>query len=259
MSILPIFTSHYSVGHSLLTLEEPGKGKAGGPVSVFDLAQSVGLKEVVLVDGRPDGFVQAYKVSTKMGVKLCFGIKMVVCANAEDKSDDSLRSESKAVVFARDTEGYHKLVSVWNRASTAGFYYSARTSWAWLKEQWSDHLLLALPWASSFIARNTLTFNAIVPTLPAAPWVFKETDTDLPFARLIDAAIDRYVADTPGAQVVPMKSIYYARDEDLKPYVVLRAIHNRATFERPKVDHLSSCAFSFQRWRTLCQPTPSTA
>jgi hypothetical protein len=251
MTVIPVFTSHYSVGSSLLTLDEPGKGKAGGPVSVFDLAKEAGLKEVVLCDSRPDGFVAAYKASTKLGVKLCFGLKLVVCANADDKSEASLRTESKVVVFARDTQGYHDLVRVWNRASTAGFYYTSRTSYEWLKEGWTDHLMLALPWASSFIARNTLTFNTIVPDLPAAPWVFKEVDTELPFARLIDGAIDRYAAETPAARVQPVKSIYYATDADFKPYIVFRAIHHKTSFARPKIEHLSSPRFSWQSWRVL--------
>ena len=119
-----------------------------------------------------------------------------------------------------------------------------------MKEQWSDNLLLALPWASSFIAKNTLTFNRIVPDLPCVPWVFREVNTELPFARLIDAAIERYVVES-GAVVQDVKSVYYSRRADIEPYIVMRALANRSTFNAPNVDHLSSDAFSFEAWQAL--------
>ncbi len=258
MSVLPLFTSHYSLPQngSLLTLEEPGKAKPGSPVSVFDLAKQGGLKEVVVVDDHIDGFIQAYKTAAKTKTQLIYGLKLTVCADGDIKDEASLGTESKVIVFARDTEGYHKLVSIWSRAATQGFYYQARTSWAWLKEQWSDHLLLALPWASSFIAKNTLTFNRIVPDLPCAPWVFREVGTELPFARLIDAGIERYVKESP-AEVQEVKSVYYNRRADFAAYQVMRALGNRgASFAMPNVDHLSSDAFSFEAWQALC-PTPT--
>lgn len=258
MSVLALFSTHFSLPQegSLLTLEEPGKAKPGAPVSVFDLSQSVGLKEVVVNDSRPDGFIQAYKVSTKLGIKLCYGLKLVVCADGDLKDEASLLSQSKVIVFARDTEGYHKLVSIWSRAATRGFYFTARTSWAWLKEQWSDHLLLALPWASSFVAKNVLTFARIVPDLPCAPWVFRERASELPFAPLIDVAIDRYVKENPTAHVQDTKSVYYSRRSDFAAYQVMRAIGNRSSFNAPNVDHLSSDAFGWDTYLSLC-PTPT--
>ncbi len=265
MSVLPIFVSHYSLPQqgSILSLEEAGKAKPGGPVSVFDLAREGGLKEVVLVDDRIDGAIQAVKSAEKAKVRLCFGVKMVVCADANDKTEASLATQSKVIVFARNgapnaqgiPHGYSKLVSIWNRAATTGFYWSARTSWSWLKEQWSDDLVLALPWGSSFIAKNTLTFNRIVPDLPCAPWVFRERATELPFAPLIDAAIDRYTKDN-AAQVQDVKTCYYARKADFLPYQVLRAIGARESFAAPGVDHLSADTFSFDDWKVLCQATP---
>ncbi len=263
MPPLCCFTSHYALPQngSLLTLEEPGKAKSGGPVSVFDLAVQGGLKDVVLIDDRIDGAIQAVKSAKAAKVKLCFGLKLVVCADADLKDDASLATESKVVVFAREGEpnehgipkGYADLVSIWSRATTRGFYYTPRTSWAWLKEQWSPHLILALPWASSFIAKNVLTFARIVPDLPCAPWVFREVQTDLPFARLIDGAIDRYVKDNPAAQVQDICSTYYAKRSDFAAYQVMRAIGNRSSYAAPGVDHLSSDAFSFERWKELSQ------
>lgn len=259
---IPVFTSHFSIAQSLLTLDEPGKAKAGAPVSVFDLSQSAGLKEVVLVDEKIDGFIAAYKAATKLGVKLCYGWKVVVCADMAVKDEASLGTQSKVIVFARDTQGYHDLLRLHNRATVDGFYYTPRLDWATLRALWTDRLIFALPWASSFIAKNVLTFSRIVPDLPATPWVFREVATELPFARLIDGAIGRYVKDNV-AQAQDVKSVYYSRRSDMEAYMTLRAKGNTskgggATFNAPGIDHLSSDAFGFDSYLALCPPpTPS--
>ncbi len=267
--ILPLFSTHYGLnGESLLTLEEPGKAKAGAPLSVFDLAKEGDLKEVVVCDSRIDGFIAAYKAATKAKVKLCFGLKLTICADMVLKDDASLRTESKVIVFARNGEpdangnpkGYADLVRIWSRAATEGFYYTPRLDWTTLRALWTDNLTLALPFFSSFIARNTLTFGAVVPDLPtAAHTVFREVGSDLPFARLIEGAVERYAAATPGATVVQSKAIYYPSRAHFRPYVVMRALANRASWVKPKVDHLSSPEFCWEAFKELTQaPNPAT-
>lgn len=250
--IQPLFVStlSYPDQGGILTLDDPGKAKPGCAFSVFDLVKEGGLKELVLVEEHPDAMISAFRGCEKLGVKLCFGLKLVVCADALAKTDESLHTQSKAIIFCLNEEGRHDLIRIWNRASTEGFYYTARTSWAWLTEQWTPNLTLALPFFSSFIARNRLSFDRIVPTLPARPIVFKEVGSDLPFAPLIDGAIDRYVADNP-ADVLECKTIYYARRADLEPFIVYRAIGERSTFDAPNVDHLSSAEFSWEAYKEL--------
>lgn len=250
----------YSICESLLTLEEPGKAKPGNPISVFDCVVEGGLKEVILNETRVDGFIQAYKVSTKLGIKLCYGVKLVVCADHKDKSVESRRTESKVVVMMRDTTGYSQLLKLWSRAWTDGHvrmrlggddYAYGRLDWDLLNTFWTPNLLLALPYTSSFLARNTLTMNQITPRLPAAPWIYREVDSFLPFAPLIDAAIARYVAQEPAAQVLPTKHVYYRTRADMKAYTVLRAIDSGGTWEDPKTRHLCSDNWCWEAFREL--------
>lgn len=276
MDVLACFGSHYSIGDSLLTLEEPGKAKKGNPVSVFDLATEAKLSEVTIVDSRIDGALQALKVGTKLDLKVTYGVKLTVCADMADKSPDSRRTESKVIVFAKgDTineagmpRGYAELVRLWNAAwgPLGSFTYRlrgddityGRLDWKTLTAMWSGELVLALPFFSSFVARNTLTFSQITPTMPVAPWVFREVESGLPFAPLIDAAIDRYVGEDTG-RVVPVKSVYYAKPEDMRAYVTFRAQAAGGTFDEPQTDHLHSDAFSFVDWKRLTAASaPST-
>ena len=260
--LLPLFCSHYSLDSgSLLTLDEPGKAKPGAPLSVFDLAQAAGLQEVVVVDERIDGFIAAFKASEKAHVKLCYGIKLVVCQDLADKVPASAFTESKVIVFIKDTQGYSDLIRIWNRAWTTGHFTTrdgsyGRIDWRSLKELWTPHLMLALPYFSSFLAKNTLTVNRVVPDLPdlgGVPlWVMKEVDSRLPFVPLIDLAIDRYMDASGGAAVVvPSKTIYYAKRSDFRAYVVRRCIGARSSWDAPDVDHLSSAEFCLEAYKEL--------
>lgn len=256
-AITPIFVSHYSLFRSLLTLEEPGRAKAGNPVSVFALAQQANLQEVIVCDSHVDGFLEGYKTASKLGLKLCFGLKLKVCADMNDRTLESRRTESSVVVLVRNSQGYHDLLRIWNRAwgKEGHFAYRdasyGRADWGLLKTYWTENLGLALPYFSSFIAKNLLTFAQITPDLPvAAPWVLKEEGNGLPFAPLIDAAIGRYT-NGDSSMVVPSKTILYARPEDFRAYCTFRAIGTRGEFSAPGVDHLASLAFSFQSWQEL--------
>lgn len=251
--ILPIFTTHYSIGSSLLTTEEPRdleKRKPGGPVSIPELAKDEKFKHVVIVDDRIDGFIEAYKNIGKSGAQLVYGVKLTVCADMTARDENSLSTESSVIVFIKKTEGYNDLLKIWNRAWTDGFYYRGRIDWKTLKEFWTPNLTLGLPFFSSFIARNALSMNAIVPDLPSIPWVFREIDSGLPFAEVINKAIDTFKAEHK-ASIQPCKTIYYKSSKDFKSYVVMRAIHERAAFDSPRVDNLASDKFSFDAWKEL--------
>ena len=47
--MLALFKSHFSIGKSILTLDDPITHKEGGADSIFSIAKENNLKEVVLV------------------------------------------------------------------------------------------------------------------------------------------------------------------------------------------------------------------
>jgi DNA polymerase III alpha subunit len=254
--IIPCFSSHYSLAKSILTLDErpapkPDKPRSvNGPRSIIDLAFEAALSEVFLVESKIDGFLEAYKNLSKVKIPLRFGVKMVVCADHADKSDTSLKTESKVIIFIRNNAGYNDLIKLYNRAWTDNFYYVGRTSWAQLKEFWTPNLLLALPFFSSFAAKNSLTFQTIIPDFPIPPVIFREVHSGLPFEPLIHTALDNFNADKK-LKEQRVKTIYYANRSSFKAYCVFRAIHNRTTFSRPEVEHLASDRFSFEDYLAL--------
>jgi len=262
--ITPVFTSTYSIGgHSLLTLDEPEKSKPGGALSVFDLTKRGNLTQVVLEDRKIDGFLQAYKSAKAAKVQLIYGLRLTVCADAAQKDPASAKTESAISVFCRNTQGYHDLLRLWSRAATIGHYDGrARADWAMVRELWTDNLVLALPFFSSFLAVNTLTFNRVVPQLPSGikHWVCDEVDGGgLPFSPLIRAAVQGYVKDSGGlAEVWPVKSVRYAEPGDFKALMVLRCLAEKSSFDKPEVPHLSSPLFSFAAYQELVRTAAQT-
>ena len=65
VGMLPLFKSHYSIGKSILTLDDPITHKEGGSDSIFSIAVENNLKEVVLVEDSLTGFLQAKKNADK--------------------------------------------------------------------------------------------------------------------------------------------------------------------------------------------------
>ena len=48
--MIPIFTSHYSIGKSILTLNQPNLENTDGSDSVFDIVKENNIKQLVLVE-----------------------------------------------------------------------------------------------------------------------------------------------------------------------------------------------------------------
>lgn len=188
-------------------------------------------------------------------IQLLYGVKMVVCADMTIKDDASLRTESKIIIFIKNTQGYSDLIKLYNRAWTDGFYYQGRLDWALLKRFWTPNLMLALPFFSSFIKVNTLSFSSIVPEFPCPSseiWCLKEVDSGLPFVPLIENALHEFVTQN-GAQIQEVKSIYYARPEDFMAYQTFRAIGEHGEYSAPNVSHLASDRFSFAAYREVAR------
>lgn len=302
--ILPLFTTHYSLYDSILTLEEAGKTEIGNPTSVCDLAREHHLKQVILVEERIDGFIEAYKnlsksfkpnkpkplddyirdeqggkkeasdldkhnakvsfdkATTKFEreskwstepIQLIYGLKLTVVPDMTIKDEASIRDECKVIIFLKNSQAYNDVLKIWSRAWTDGFYYQGRIDWKTLKSFWTPNLMLALPFFSSFIAKNLLTMASIVPDLPcpaAEIQVFKEVGSDLPFAPLIDKAVDEFATQS-GAQVQRVKSIYYRGPDDFAAYQTFRAMDRGGSYSAPNVSHLASDRFSFADWQRL--------
>lgn len=253
--IIPLFHTSASLKEGgIFTVEKAGAaakaGRVRGPVSLCDLAKSEGMKRMHIVASNWADFMSGYKNLKDIGCDLAFGLKVVICDDMAVKDEASWKSESKVVLFMRTDKAYHALINLYTKAATDGFYWVPRLDWKTLRYMWSDELILALPFYSSFLAKNTLTFAAIAPDLPAKPLLLREVGQQMPFDGLLNESVDRYAAAT-GAEVQLVKSIYYKRREDSKAWQVWQAILRRASYDSPQMDHCCSREFSYEAWKEL--------
>jgi len=96
--VLPLFKSHYSLGRSILTLEnsETAPDEAD---SVFDICKENEMNEVVVVDHNMSGFLQAYQNSKDLNIKLIFGVRLTICNDMSQKDADSLKTNNKIIIL----------------------------------------------------------------------------------------------------------------------------------------------------------------
>lgn len=246
---VPLFKSHYSLGKSILTLSKAGSSEPDEPASIFDIAKSLGLSEVTLVEDSISGFLEAYKSSEDAKVKLQYGLRLTVCDDIQVKTNESRDREHKIVVFAKNSEGYKRLIKISTTACSDGFYYYPRTDKSILKKLWNDKdLLLAVPFYDSFVFKNNLTYSVCVPDFSFCDPVFFLEDNGLPF----DPIISKRVLEQAGQKhkVVKTQSIYYEKRDDFLAYLTFRCISERTTLNKPELPHCSSndfCAEAFQQ------------
>lgn len=89
--MINFFKTHYSIGKSVLTLEETGER------SVFEVAKKIGLEEIFLLEDSMTGFAEAYFNSEKTGVPIRYGVNLT--------HGESKEGLSKFGVFAKNTNG----------------------------------------------------------------------------------------------------------------------------------------------------------
>lgn len=244
---IPLFKSHYSIGASILTIDDPAKTIEGGPSSIIKIAKDNGLKEVFLVEDSVSGLIESFESFQKAEIKLILGYRVTCCDDLEVKDEESRKSNHKVIVFPRNEQGRLELIKIASRAAKDGFYYEPRLDLKYLNEVWSDNLLLAIPFYDSFIYQNTMTFSQIVPEFSEIKPVYFIEENDLPFDEIIKKAVENYIGENGETQFV--KSIYYEKRADFKAWQTFKCIDKRTSLGVPNMEFCSSAEFSFESWK----------
>lgn len=270
MPVQPIFTSDNSICDSILTLSKDifkkvtevkdGKEivretnepevKPDSPASIFAIAKCHGLEKACIVDSSMTGFWEAYKTSKALKLQLIFGLKICVTENLSKKDDASLLTDSNAIIMCKNSQAYYDIIKIVSEANVNGFYYRPRIDWTTLNAFWTDNLVLAFPFYSSFLAKNVMNNrHSAVPTLDKIkePIFFRE-EHSLPFDQLLAEGLNAYCTSN-GYEIMDTHTIYYYKDEDSIAYQTLKCIHNRSTLSKPELGHFGSDKFSFEEYQ----------
>jgi DNA polymerase III alpha subunit len=247
--VLPLFKSHYSIGRSILTLEQENESPPENyPESIIDLALKNDISKLFLVEDNMSGFLQAYTSSKEAGLTLVFGLRIDICSDMEQKDAESLSKTCKYMLLAKNTNGYKRLIKIFSVAAQEGFYYRPRIDFKTLKNFWDEKdLQMVVPFYDSFIFNNVMGYANCVPDFNFAEPVFLLEDSSLPFDGLIKDKVNSYCQDK--YKTVRARSIFYKSREDFKSYLTFRCINNRSTLNKPNFDHMGSDQFCLESWR----------
>jgi DNA polymerase-3 subunit alpha len=244
--MIPLFKSHYSLGRSILTLEDKSE-RDEYPDSVIQIAKQNKLKEIFLVEDNMSSFLEAYTNCKNNNIKLNYGLRISVTESMNDKTDESRNKNSKIILFFKNKKGYESLTKLFSTAAKDGFYYEPRLDYSILKQNWSDDLILAIPFYDSFIFNNTLKNSICVPQFDfTKPVIFIENN-DLPFDLIIKDKMLSFAKENK-LEIFNTKSIYYNSRKDFKTYLTFRCINNRSVLNKPEIEHMSSNEFCFESW-----------
>lgn len=244
---IPLFKSHFSIGKSILTLEEKNE-EENEPDSIIQIARDNKLKKLFLVEDCFSGFLQAYKNLKAVNIDLVFGIKFVFCDNIANKNEEELKKHHKLILFANGDEGYKTLIKLWTKANVDGFYYTPRLDMNILKENFNDGIKIAIPFYDNFIFNNSLKGYQCLPFIENyKPSVFIENNK-LIFDGLIKNKMEDF-AKLNKLDLIKTKSIYYKNRKDFKSFLTFRCINNRTTLNKPEMEHMSSNEFCFESWK----------
>lgn len=247
MKSLPLFKSTYSIGKSILTLDKYGTSSEDGSSSIVDIAKNNQLKQVFLVEDGMTAFLEAEK-NFKDICPFYYGLRVSICPDMTDKTDESLKKTSKIVIFAKNGAGYKNLIKIHSKSATDGFYYKPRIDENELSKLWNeDNLKLCIPFYDSFLYYNTLTYSICCPNFEFTKPTFFIESNELPFDDLLSEKVKKYAENK--FPVICAKSIYYEKREDFKAYLTFRCISERTTLNKPEFDGMSSSEFCFESWK----------
>mgnify|MGYP001204680614 CR=1 FL=1 len=199
---IPLFKSHYSLGKSILTLSD--EDDPSGPDSIIGICKNHNLSQMFLVEDSMSGFLEAYTNSEKNKIQLIYGIRLTICRDMEKKNEQSLSEESKYIIFAKNKNGYKKLIKIYSEAATEGFYYVPRFDFDRLKENWDDKSLeLCVPFYDSFLFKNCLLSKRVLPNVDFTEMTFFEEENNLPFDGLLRRRLRDYTDDGKKYNSIP--------------------------------------------------------
>lgn len=248
--MIPLFKTTYSIGKSILTLQDPSKAKAGGPDSVITIAKENNLKAIFLVEDSMIGFIDAHQRCKENDIQLVFGLRLNCC---NDRNNEESRKESlhKIVIMAKNDEGIKHLTQIYsigNRES-AGFVDSELLSKHWRE----DSLKLCVPFYDSFIYMNHFIGAKCVPDFKfTKPTLFIE-DNDLPFDEILTEKVAAF-AQRSELRMEQVKSIYYKNREDFEAWQTYKCLCNRSfgkqqSLSNPNLNHCGSDSFCWQAFQ----------
>ena len=244
--MLPMFKSHYSIGKSILTLDDPSES-LGSSDSILEICSENKIKDLVLVEDCPTGFFKAYKQSEKFNLNLIFGLRLKLSSFSDQENDDSIH---KCILFAKNSNGIKILNKIYSH-----FFCNLNGvgNYKFIKDLWKEEdLIFSVPFYDSFLYYNTFYFANCLPDFSFCNPIFFIEDNGLPYDSFLKEEIEKYCLDN-SFNFHSTKSIYYKLRSDIEAFQTYKCICNRSfgrkkTMSNPGLEGLGSSEFCFESY-----------
>lgn len=229
--MIPLFKSQYSIGRSILTLE-----------NILNIAEINSLSEVVCVEDSFYGFRAFNQAFLEKGIKLVFGLRLSVVSDRSSAEE----SPSKLIFFAKNNDGLNKIKKLYTECHTSSL--GALSMKHVSKEDFKD-VKIAVPFYDSFIHKNLFHFGMSDLNLNELDHVFFLEDNNHPFDFQI-----RRVIEGLDVKKQETKSIFYKNKEDFHAFQMYKAVCGRRqgkppVFSDPRLDHFCSDEFCWESYK----------
>jgi DNA polymerase III alpha subunit len=229
--VIPLFKSQYSVGKSILTLE-----------NIVDIAEINSLQEIVLVEDSFYGFRAFNQAFQQKNIKFVFGLRISVLSNDSDQQE----KPSKLILFAKNNDGLQKIKDIYTDAYTNKLESVIMSNYS--QKDFKD-IKIAVPFYDSYIYNNLFHFGMSNIDLSKLDHVYFVEDNNHPFDFQIRAAIEQLNQPT-----IEAKSIFYKNKEDFHAFQMYKAVCNRSqgkspTFSNPNLKHFCSDEFCWESYK----------
>jgi len=225
--VIPLFKSTFSIGRSLLRVED-----------LVDIAESGEIKKMILVEDNFYGFRVINKAFLNTDVPMVFGVKLPVV-----QSSCYLEKPSKLIFFPKNNKGVAMARKLYTKC------YTSEGECLHLDDLGGgelDDMSIGVPFYDSYVFNNIFHFGMCELSLDKYDHFHIEESNDHPFDFQISAALKKL-----GVKTEKAKSIYYRDKEDFEAFQMYKAICSRKqgrvpTYSNPRLNDFCSDEFSYE-------------
>ena len=226
--MIPLFKSTFSIGRSLLRVED-----------LVDIAQSGDVKKMILVEDNFYGFRVINEAFLHAEIPMVYGLKIpVVQSSITEKT-------SKLIFFPKNNKGVHVVRKLYTKCFTS---VGECLNLSDLGEGELDDVSIGVPFYDSYVFNNIFHFGMCDLFLDKYDHFYIEESNNHPFDFQISAALKKLKVKTEKC-----KSIYYRNKDDFEAFQMYKAVCNRKqgrvpTFSNPRLNDFSSNEFCYESY-----------
>ena len=224
--MIPLFKSTFSIGRSLLRVED-----------LVDIAQSGDVKRMILVEDNFYGFRVVNNAFLNIGVPLVYGVKLPVV-----QSDLSERS-SKLIFFPKNNKGVINARKLYTKCHTSE---GDCLNLSKIEDDELEEISIGVPFYDSYVYNNIFHFGMCDLSLKKYDHFYIEESNNHPFDFQISAGLKKMKVKTEKA-----KSIYYRDKDDFEAFQMYKAVCSRKqgrvpSYSNPRLNDFCSNEFSYE-------------